>query len=239
MNEDKNKEELEGQEDPTPTPEEQPEEQPEEEAPEETPEETEEEESEEQDIDFKKELEDLEGSQPPKRTQREKAIFTAKKIAEELEGMGVDSSEIFGKKTTKKEAPAEEEDVVGTRLNQFEARLEAKQLARSEDEVNVIMWYVVNKGLSVPDAHLLANKGRVQSFLGEQKRSNVRVAQGSNASGRKPAAKTPELSPAEQADLKRQGFVKQKDGSWEGKRMRVIFDRATNSHRVVKKEPVK
>ena len=220
-----------------PTPEEKPE-KPEVVESEKTTEDIEDETIEDKDIDHKKELEKLEETQPPQRTEVEKAKFTFKKVAERLVELGEDPTDIVKPKEVKK-VETEETDI-DSRFAQTEARLEAKmeakRLAKTEDEAKHIMWYVENKGLSVADAHVLANKGRVMSAIDELKRSNVRVEQGSNSSGRKTVIeKTPELAQAQQQDLLRQGFIKQKDGSWEGKKMRVVYNPATKGWDSVKK----
>ena len=216
----------------------------EEEETEETDEETEEEPSEEstppEDIDYhKKELDRLQRTASPARSEREKAIFTAKKLSERLQEMDIDPTEIFGapKKPAKQswEEKPEEVDVQGMETR-IEERLEAKRLARSEDELRLMAWYMENKGLSARDAHVLANKGRVQTFLDEQKRAQVRVEQGSNASGRKKKqVKIPQLSQDQQQELARQGFVKQKDGSFEGKKVRMFYDPSSREWKTAKK----
>jgi hypothetical protein len=196
---------------------------------------TEETEEDSQDIDYSKELETLEEQHKPKRSEKEKAIFTAKNIAKRLKELDVDPSEIFETKKPKKEEPQEDKEISADDIEaRIEARLEAKRLARSEDEAKLIMWYVENKGLSVSDAHVLANKGRVKTFIEEQKRGNVRTEQGSNASGRKTAIKH-ELPEAEQRKLIEQGFKKNADGSFEGKKMKISYDTASRAWKSVKK----
>lgn len=178
----------------------------------------------EEDIDYDKELETLEETKKPHRTEKEKAIFTAKKIVERLEELEVDPSEIFGKKKAKKEEEEQPERTSNDIESRIEARLEAKRLARSDSEAKLILWYIENKGLSVEDAHILANKGRVKSFVEEQKRAKVVPEQGGGAGQKSDHAKKPELPQNEQTELLRQGFKKMPDGSFEGKKIRVSYD---------------
>jgi len=110
------------------------------------------------DIDFKAEAERLERESGSKgKTELEKAIYTRKQIDERIKELGGEppASDIV--------APPTEGYVTKIDL----ARLEAKQLARSEDELKVIMWWVENKGLSVEDAHFQANKGKLKQALEE------------------------------------------------------------------------
>lgn len=183
-----------------------------------------------EDIDYhERELARLESEGKPKSkyTEEEKLIFNAKRIKQQMEEKGLDTSSVFGEKTPIVEAKISSSDEIEARLEQ---KLEARRLAKTDAERKVMLWYMENRGLDVHEAHILANKGKVQHFMDEYKRSSVRAERGSVDSGspQRPK-KTPELSPNEQADLTRQGFKKQKDGSWEGAKMRVFYDKATKS----------
>lgn len=199
---------------------------------------TEESEESSQDIDYKKELETLEEA-PKGKSEKEKAIYTARSLKKRLEALDVDTeeiAEIFGVKPKPAKKQEEQKEVSADDIeSRIEARLEVKRLARSDDEAKVMLWWVVNKGLSVSDAHILANKGRIKTFLDEQKRGNVRTEAGGTASGRKGPAKAPELSLAEQKQLLSMGFVKKPDGSFEGKKMRVFYDTASRKWTRIKK----
>mgnify|MGYP001562942704 CR=1 FL=1 len=176
---------------PTPTSEETPEEKPETpvEEPKETP----------QDIDFKKELEALEGEKPPTKNELDKAKRALHFNAERVRELGGDPTEIIEPKK-----PDEQKDYV-TKLDL--ARLEARQFARSEDELKLIMWWVENKGLSVEDAHLMANKNKIKSTFEELKRVEKPPIGSDGTAGRKMQTSTVPPMPRDQQEiLRRRGF---------------------------------
>lgn len=194
---------------------------------------------EEKDIDYhKKELEKLEASEEkkPKYSHKEKVLYRAKQLKNELEKIGADPADVFGYKPAEEAKPERrdfDEDEVEKRI---ENRLEAKRLARTEDELNLILWYVNNRGLSVTDAHMLANKGRIQSFISEQKRAQTTAPKGTNATGRKEMRdKSPRLPASDEQYLLNKGFTKNADGSFEGKKTKVFFDKEKNDWISVKK----
>ncbi len=128
------------------------------------------------DAEFEKELRELESGQQapkPQRTELEKATFTAKSTLKRIKELGGDPTALLGE-TPPVEKPIETDTsqfVTKTDL----ARQEAQKLARSPGEVKLIMWWVENKGMSVQDAHYMANKGRILKTVGEITRAKDAV----------------------------------------------------------------
>jgi len=116
----------------------------------------------------------------PQRTEKEKAEFTLKSVAERLKDLGGDPTEIIGEKTSESQYVTKKEFT----------EAEVRKLARSENEVKAIMAWI-DKGLSVEDAHLIANKGRVKATFSEMERANVRTKEATGAGQKKPAPKAP------------------------------------------------
>lgn len=149
-----------------------------------------------EDTDFDKTLEDLEKDKPapkPSRTELEKATFTAKSTLKRIKELGGDPASLLEEE---REPKPEEKPPVDT--SQFVtkndlARTEAQKIARSPSELKLIMWYVENKGMSVDDAHFLANKNRIKKITGEIKRATEAVP--SNGGGG-PGQRTPEKTDA-------------------------------------------
>ena len=133
----------------------------------------------EQDIDFDKELQDLEGSGAPatppsgKTPEEEKrqAEFALASTAKRLKELGGDPASVIGATPP---APASVDTSKFVTKDDL-AQQEANRLARTAGEAKVIMWYVRNKGLSVQDAHLLANKGRLTNAVSEMARTKSAV----------------------------------------------------------------
>ena len=135
-----------------------------------------------QDVDFDKELENLENNgapvQPaPKRKTKEEeldqAMHTIKHASKRVKELGGDPSIAIGEEGTPE--PTRDIDTSQFVTRQDLASSEARKLARSEGEYKVMMWYITNKGMSVDDAHLLANKNRVKTALSEITRSKEAV----------------------------------------------------------------
>jgi len=172
------------------------------------------------DIDFEKELEALEGKEEKKGySEAEKAAYNAKKALERATELGIDPDTLLPKKT-KVEKKVDTPDVE-TQIERKLAERDARTKAKSEAEFKVIMHYV-NRGLSVEDAHILANKGRLKRLGDEIERSNVRFGTQTTSGQKKPITKTPMLSDNDQKDLVRRGFKKNTDGSWEGKVIKLV-----------------
>lgn len=163
------------------------------------------------DIDFEKELEALE-PEKKQRTPQEIAAYNAKKALEKAKEAGVDVSTLVG------EAP-EPETSAETVVRRVLAEQEARKLSRSEAELKVIMFYV-NKGIPVADAHLLANKSRLQTFMKEKETP----PQGGDGGQRTPSKPTPMISPEDESTLIKNGFKKQADGSYQGQRVKVVTE---------------
>ena len=166
-----------------------------------------------QDPDFDKELADLEanGGQPapapakPGKTpeqELEQAKFTAKSVAKRIRELGGDPAAAIADES----APPAPAPIDTSRFVTHDdlAAQEARKLARSEGEYKVIMWHVKNKGLSVEDAHLLANKSRIKTTLSEITRTKSAVpSRGGAGPGQAPIVDTDEPVMPDQKTLDR------------------------------------
>lgn len=181
----------------------------------------------EQDIDFEKELEALEGQVPAEdpapqaptgKTEEQKAGYTVRETIKRLKKQGKSDAEIselvgFEVKTSAEE-PADPEREQGGKqfvtaedLDLRDAALEAGRLARSEAEKKVIMHYVKHNRLSVHDAHLLANKGRIKANAAEIQRAGESRPAAPGASGRRePTDQKPRFTKAEMEAFQRRGM---------------------------------
>ena len=137
---------------------------------------SEEEKPKEEDIDFHTPEEDK-----PKRTEKEKAEFALKSVASRVEELGGDPSKLIG-------TPKEDTSQFVTKRD-F-AKTEAKKVARSPKEFDAIMAWV-DKGLTVEEGHLLANKGRIKSTFAEIERGNVALKEATGAGEKKPVVDSP------------------------------------------------
>jgi hypothetical protein len=173
------------------------------------------------DIDHKKELEGLKIKDS--RTRQEQTAYNLKKNAERAKELGLDPAEVLGLKSDEEKTKGQGE-VTKQDLAIMEARLEAKNLTSSPEELEHIMWYVENRGLSVEEAHLLANKGKVKTAISEMRRADVTSSKGSDSSGRKNVSKPPELPKDVQSVLARRGFKLNEKGEWEAKFNKVIWN---------------
>lgn len=170
------------------------------------------------DIDFKKELEDLE--KPKARTDLEKAQralhFTAQRVAE----LGGDPADILPKPKTEK--PDDVETIVERKF----AEKEARTLARNDDEFKLIMWHVTNQNLSVENAWLLANKGRFMRSLSEATRANPQYSKETGGGRKVETPDVPTRSPEEQKVLQRRGMAfNPKTKTWQGKYTEEYYDK--------------
>ena len=167
-------------------------------------------------IDFKKELELLE--KKPQRSELEKALYTRQQIDKRIQELG-------GKPLESKKD--EEEYVTKKDL----AKLEAKALAKSDEELNLIMWWMENKGLTAEDAYFMANKGRLKQTFEEIKRANVKPVSRGTGAGQRPALKeVPALPPETQKVLERRGFkFNSQTKEWEAKFNKMRFDKIKNA----------
>lgn len=198
---------------------------------EETTLETHEEESEEEtqesspDIDYKAELERVSKPQQT-RTELEKAERALHFNAERFKELGGDPAEVLKIKPVvkKNEDPVDVDSKVERKFLERDVRA----VVKNEDEYNLTMHYV-DKGLSVEDAHFLANKGRVLRSVEEAKRGQVRF--GTAISEKKPIVQTvPDRSPAEVAVLQRRGLTfNPKTKTYQGKYTEEYYDQTTKS----------
>jgi hypothetical protein len=172
-----------------------------------------------QDIDYEKELEALER---PTRTELEKAQRALHFNAERLKELGGDPADVLKIKPV-----AKKEDVpdIDAKFERKFAERDAQALARNEAEFKLIMWYVDNKNLSIDEAHLLANKGRILRAADEAKRGNVQYGQPVN-SKKVVVDTTPDRSPEEKAVLQRRGLsFNPKTKTWQGKYSEEYYDK--------------
>jgi hypothetical protein len=187
---------------------------------------TSEEEKTEEDIDYKKELEVLETKQPSNRSEAEKASRALHFNAERAKELGLDPAEILGIKPAPK---AEEVDLSSTIDRKFAER-DVRALARTDDEFKLIMWYIDNRNLSVEEAHLLANKGRILRAASEGRRANVQFANPSGTERRVTQTTVPTRSPEEQAVLQRRGMqFNPKTKTYQGKYYEEFYNPSTES----------
>jgi hypothetical protein len=162
------------------------------------------------DIDFEKELERIEVK--PQRTPEEIAAYNARKAIEKAKAMGVDTSKLV-------EVEHSEEDV-DKLLDKKLAEREVRGMVKTDAEYKVVMHYV-NKGLSVDDAYILAHKGRLKQLGEEIERSKVKISGGSPSGQRQKQVRVPTMNEKSAAELTRQGFKKNTDGSWEGNHIKL------------------
>ena len=185
----------------------------------ETADESDEEESE-KDIDYKGELEKLEKSPEKERSEAEKAARALHFNAQRARELGIDVEEALGIKKKK-----DEPDDVDSKLERKFAERDAQALAKTDDELKLIMWYVDNRNLSVDDAYVLANKGKIQRAISEGKRAQVRFAGVTGTERKAEQVSAPERSPEEQAVLQRRGMnFNAKTKTWQGKFYEEYWD---------------
>lgn len=162
---------------------------------------------EDQDVDFDKELESLENNgapapaTPPRKSKEEElrqAVFTGKKIAARVKELGGDPSAIIAEEAPVEPVAPPPIDTSNFVTKSDLAQAEARKITKSEGEFKVVMWYVNNKGLSVEEAHLLANKNRLKKSLSEATRTRETIASpggGGPGADRPIDTEAPQLSP--------------------------------------------
>lgn len=171
-------------------------------------------EGEEQEVDFDKELSDLEsgGAQEPAPAPAAKrgktpveelaqAGYSFKSTAKRIRELGGDPNKMLGEEGgADAPAPIDTSKFVTKEDLAVEA---ARKLARTEGELKVIMWWVRNKGMSVEDAHLLANKGRARKAISEITRTrDAEPSKGGGGPG-SPAPTDPEVPELPEIDKQR------------------------------------
>lgn len=175
------------------------------------------------DIDYEAELKTLQEKEIKKEkpTELEKAKKALYFNAERLKELGGDPEEILGK--PKKKEPEETGDIDAKLERKFVER-DVRSVVSSEAEYNLVMHYV-DKGLTIEDAHLLANKGKIKRAVDEAKRGNVSFGKVDNGT-RIVTEVVPQRSAVEQQLLQRRGLAyNPKTKTWQGKFTEEYYDR--------------
>lgn len=196
-----------------------------------------------EDAEFESTLKDLEaGNEPPKptRSELEKATFTAKSTLKRIKELGGDPATLLADEVV---PPAEKPPVDTTQFvtKADLAEQEVNRLAKSPSEAKLIMWYVRNKGLSISDAHFMANKNRISKLTGEINRSRETTPSLGGGAGErgKDRVDAPELSPSEKMTLAQAGMVYDPaKKAYVGKKIQHRFDEASKTW-VTEKIPAK
>lgn len=179
------------------------------------------------DIDFEKELENLAKEEQP-RDELAKALHARQKTAKDLSFLDKRIKDLGGtvEEPTIVEKPDTSRFVTVDDLKLLQAEGEVSKYAKSDAEKKVILWYVKNKGLSVEDAYLIANKGRILRSQSELKRAEGATPSSASFGGqkeKKPIA--PDRSPEDQAVLTRRNLsFDPKTGTWKGKYSEEYYD---------------
>ena len=209
-----------------------PQENPEEEQPEEGKEEVEQPEPESDDH-FKKELDVLEGKKP-QRTELEKAVYAREQIDRRIVDLGGDSLKAGTANNNanyfsliKKEKPEQEFVTKDDFAENY-----ARSLAKSENELKVIMWQyrhgiqkTGNIHEDIDNAYWLANKGRIKKLHEEIERSGERPSLGGGTGQKVKKTIVPEMPTDMQVILKRRGFsFNPKTGRWEARHNAYRYD---------------
>mgnify|MGYP001592572267 CR=1 FL=1 len=163
-----------------------------------------------EDIDHEKELEKLE--EKPKRSELEKATYTARQVLKRIEELGGNSDDLFPKKEVKPES----EYITKRDLELLEYKTEARKLSVSDEEFRHIMWYVEHRNLTPEEAKLLANKSKMTKVLEEIKR-NVTPPKGGAGGERVTPNTVPEISNDEKIILLKSGYKLNSKNEWEGR----------------------
>ena len=193
---------------------------------EETTEESDEESEESTDIDYTAELEKAKEKEtkekPDEREKARKALFFNAERAKEL---GLDPAEVLGikPKVTKKD-----ETDIDSKLERKFTERDVQSITNSEAEYNLVMFYV-DKGLSIEDAHLLANKGKIKRAVDEARRGNVTFGKVDNGT-RIVTETVPQRSPETVALLARRGLkLNPKTKTYQGTYTEEYYDKDTKS----------
>ena len=208
-------------------------------------------EGDEKDIDYKKELEDLEGKKP--RSELDKAKFSAKSTLKRIAELGGDVNEVLGDFVPKKkvEDDDKEEDKFATKdefnsLVRNQVIAHARTLVGSEDELKLVLWHldnsIVKTGNTVEDlenAHILANRGKIKRTMQEIARANGAKdgSHGPSGAGQRTFdKKMPDMPQATQNILRQRGFTPNpKTGEWEAKFTKVVYNDEKKSWDTVRK----
>jgi hypothetical protein len=172
------------------------------------------------DIDFKKQLETLELEKKPDELEKAKRSlhFNAEKVKE----LGGDPLEVIQPELRKDEGELSDVDTV---IDRKFAERDARSLAKSDDELKVIMWYVRNKGLSVEESHLLANKGKIANQVSELRRANATPSREGGAGRKVEVTTVPDRTPEEKQILERRGMrFNPKTKTFQGKFYEEFWD---------------
>ncbi len=186
--------------------------------------------SDDKDIDYAAELARVKSTEQPKeRTELEKAQRALHFNAQRLKELGGDPAEILGVKPVVKEAepsaPVSRADLERTFIER-----DARNLTESDAEFELTMHYV-DKGLSLEDAHLLANKGKIKRSVQEARRGNVAYAPATSTQ-KVTTERAPTRSPEEQAVLQRRGLsYNPKTGTWQGRFSEEYYDHEAKTWR--------
>ena len=163
------------------------------------------------------------------RTELEKATYTARQVLNRIKELGGDPNTVLPQKETLQPEFVTKEDF---------AENYARTLARSEDELKVVMWHyrfgiqrTGNIHEDIENAHLLANKGKLKKVYSEMQRAQDAKPPIGGGSGQKvPAKSIPEMPKDQVQILKKRGFsLNPKNGRWEAKFTAYRFDRTTDS----------
>lgn len=164
----------------------------------------------------------------PKRTQLEKAEYTARSVLNRVAALGGDPTKVVKDFIPEREEKTtaggftrnDAEDFFNTKL----AEQQARALAKSDKEFNAIMSWVKEKGLSVEDAHLLANRGKVKQAESEMQRAEEATASSTAVSPgiKARTSKTPQLPLETQQVLRRRGMKPEGD-KWVGKVTEMVY----------------
>lgn len=166
-----------------------------------------------EDAEYEKTLQELEQKEQPElkkptRSELEKAEFTAKSVLKRVKELGGNPSSLLEDEPKQPEKPEVDTSQFVTKLDI--ARAEATKLAKSPSEAKLIMWYVEHKGMTVEDAHYLANKDKIKKIVSEVSRANNAIPANPNGgAGQRPEDRTdaPELPEVEKRRLTASGMV--------------------------------
>ena len=179
----------------------------------------------EEDVDHAKELERLETLTPPK-SEREKAEKALHFNAERVKELGGDPATVLN---FKPETPENANDPTAIIQREFKVR-DARMKASSDEEFKHIMWYVDNRGLEVDEAHILANKGKIQRSVIEAKRGAVNFGRPEGGGRKVVSNEVPDRSEEEKRVLQDRGLrFNPKTKTYQGKIYEEYFDAESKS----------
>jgi hypothetical protein len=198
----------------------------------------------EEEAEFEKQLKDLEeGTQTvpvtpaskSKEDELKQATYTAKSVIKRIKDLGGDPAAVLADAEVATPAAA---PVAPTETSQFVTRAELAQaevsrIAKTPSEAKVIMWWIRNKGMSIADAHYMANKGRNTKLIGEVRRSTDATPAAPGAGAGQPSKEVidaPELSEREKLQVTTAGMKwDDKKKAYVGKKVQLRFDEASKS----------